>query len=168
MPHGERLGLALAVGATLGLASLLAWRRRRRRRRRVFVSGCFDLLHSGHVAFFKEAAQLGDVYVSVGNDANVTALKQKPMFPEEERVYMIQAVRWVHCAFVARGMGHDQSADLDAVRPDIFFVNEDGDQEIKRQQCAARGIQYVVASRQPDGGLALRSSTSMKACLGKS
>ena len=28
-------------------------------RKRVFVSGCFDLLHSGHVAFFKEASELG-------------------------------------------------------------------------------------------------------------
>ena len=25
--------------------------------KRVFVSGCYDMLHSGHVAFFKEASQ---------------------------------------------------------------------------------------------------------------
>ena len=25
-------------------------------RKRVFVSGCYDMLHSGHVAFFKEAS----------------------------------------------------------------------------------------------------------------
>ena len=30
-------------------------------RRKVFVSGCYDLLHSGHVAFFAEAAKLGDL-----------------------------------------------------------------------------------------------------------
>ena len=139
----------------------------RRRRKRVFCSGCFDLLHSGHVAFFREAAQLGDVYVSVGNDANVTALKKKPMFPEDERVYMVQAIRWVHTAFVAQGMGHDQEPDLEFVQPDIFFVNEDGDKDIKREQCAKLGIQYVVASRTPDAGLQERSSTSIKASLNK-
>ena len=113
------------------------------------------------MAFFKEAAQLGDLYVSVGNDANVTALKKRPMFAEAERVYMVQAIRWVHLAFVAQGMGHDQGPDLDAVRPDVFFVNQDGDQEIKRQQCAERGIEYRVASRMPDAGLPERSSTSI-------
>lgn len=131
----------------------------------MYVSGCFDLLHSGHVAFFKEAAQLGDLYVSVGNDANVTELKAKPMFPESERVYMVAAIRWVRHAFVAKGMGHDQSLDLDFVRPDIYFVNEDGDKEIKRKQCAERGIEYRVAERVPEAGLDVRSSTSIKAAL---
>ena len=69
-----------ALGAAFGVAcacAAVAMARRTRRRKRVFVSGCYDLLHSGHVAFFKEAAALGEVHVSVGNDANVTA----PMSP---------------------------------------------------------------------------------------
>ena len=32
--------------------------------KKVFVSGCYDLLHSGHVEFFKEASQYGDLYVT--------------------------------------------------------------------------------------------------------
>jgi hypothetical protein len=68
-------------------------------------------------------------------------------------------------SFVAKGMGHDQGPDLDYVRPDIYFVNEDGDKEIKRTQCAERGIQYLVAERKPDGSLEVRSSTSIKAAL---
>ena len=108
---------------------------------------------------------MGDLYVSVGNDANVTALKKRPMFPEDERVYMVQAIRWVHTAFVAKGMGHDQGPDLDFVKPEVFFVNEDGDKALKRQLCAERGIEYVVAERQPDKGLEARSSTSIKAGL---
>ena len=31
--------------------------------KKVFVSGCYDMLHSGHVAFFEEAAAYGDLYV---------------------------------------------------------------------------------------------------------
>ena len=110
---------------------------------------------------------MGHLYVSVGNDVNVTQLKAPPMFPEAERVYMVQAIRWVHKAFVAKGMGHDQGPDLDEVKPDIFFVNEDGDKASKRRQCAERGIQYIVRSREPDQGLAVRSSTSIKAALNK-
>lgn len=108
---------------------------------------------------------MGELFVSVGNDANVTQLKAKPMFPEAERVYMVASIRWVTHAFVARGMGHDQAADLEFVKPDIYFVNEDGDKEIKRQQCAERGIEYRVAKRVPDAGLDIRSSTSIKAAL---
>lgn len=117
------------------------------------------------VAFFKEASRLGELHVSVGNDLNVTQLKARPMFPEDERVYMVASIRWVHRAFVAKGMGHDQGPDLDAVAPDVFFVNEDGDREGKRRQCEERGIEYVVARRAPDGGLDERSSTSIKAGL---
>ena len=42
---------------------------------KVFVSGCFDMLHSGHVAFFKEAAQYGEVYVGIGSDRTIEELK---------------------------------------------------------------------------------------------
>ena len=135
-------------------------------RKRVFVSGCYDLLHSGHVAFFKEASQHGDLYVSVGNDANIMKLKNHlPMFPEKERAYMVQAIRYVKEAFVAEGMGHDQSKDLAYAKADIFFVNEDGDKPEKKEICEKLGIQYMVAERVPDGDLPVRSSTSIKAAL---
>ena len=35
--------------------------------KRVLVSGCYDMLHSGHVAFFEEAASLGGLYVGIGS-----------------------------------------------------------------------------------------------------
>ena len=39
--------------------------------KKVFVSGCFDMLHSGHIAFFREAASYGDLYVALGSDRTV-------------------------------------------------------------------------------------------------
>ena len=33
--------------------------------KKVFVSGCYDLLHSGHVEFFRQASQFGELYVGV-------------------------------------------------------------------------------------------------------
>ena len=44
-------------------------------RKKVFVSGCFDLLHSGHVAFLENANQFGDVYVCIGSDNTIKKLK---------------------------------------------------------------------------------------------
>ena len=45
--------------------------------KKVLVSGCYDLIHGGHVAFFKTAAQYGKLYVAVGTDANLLLLKGK-------------------------------------------------------------------------------------------
>ena len=72
-------------------------------RKRVIVSGCFDWFHSGHVRFFEEASALGDLYVVVGHDANIRLLKGEghPLFPQEERRYLAQAVRFVTRALVA-------------------------------------------------------------------
>lgn len=42
---------------------------------KVFVSGCFDLMHSGHVFFFERAAAYGDLYVAIGSDKTIRELK---------------------------------------------------------------------------------------------
>ena len=44
---------------------------------KVFVSGSFDMLHSGHVAFFEEAASHGDLYVGIGSDKTIEGLKAR-------------------------------------------------------------------------------------------
>ena len=65
-------------------------------RKKVFVSGCFDMLHSGHVAFLKEAAQYGDVYVGLGSDRTIRELKgREPVNSEDERAYMLAALKFV-------------------------------------------------------------------------
>lgn len=73
---------------------------------KVFVSGCFDVLHSGHIRFFEEASQYGDLYVSIGSDKTVEELKKrKTLYNEKERLYMVGAIRYVHQAFIAKGSG---------------------------------------------------------------
>lgn len=132
--------------------------------KKVFVSGCYDMLHSGHVAFFKEAAQYGDLYVGIGSDATVWNLKaRKTICSESERLYMVKAIRYVKDAFINTGLGMmDFVETVERVKPDIFVVNEDGSSETKRQFCAERGIEYVVLQREPDAGLEARSTTSIR------
>lgn len=136
--------------------------------KKVFVSGCYDLLHSGHVEFFKQASQYGDLYVGIGSDATYLEYKhRKPMFPQEERLFMVQSIKYVKEAYVNEGRGViDFIPTLDKVRPDIFIVNAEGGSDEKRQLCAQRGIQYVELQRTPAEGLQARSSSSLKAALG--
>lgn len=136
---------------------------------KVFVSGCFDLLHSGHIRFFQEAASYGDVYVSVGSDKTVWELKhRKTFYPQEERLFMVRALKAVHEAFIGSGSGYlDFLPELDLVKPDIFFVNQDGDSPEKRALCAEKGIQYIVSQRLPQEGLDARSTTALRQTLNK-
>ncbi len=133
--------------------------------KKVFVSGCFDLLHSGHVQFLQTAARYGRLYVSVGTDATVLALKGRlPVYSERERLRLVRAVRWVTEAFLAAGSGTlDFADDLRRVRPDRFVVNADGHAPAKEDLCRSLGIEYLVLPRTPGRRLAPRSTTALVA-----
>ncbi len=132
--------------------------------KKVFVSGCYDLLHSGHVEFFRQASQFGDLYVGIGSDKTIEALKgHKTMYSEQERLFMVRAIRYVKEAYINQGSGFlDFLPTLDMVHPDCLVVNEDGDREDKRQLCRERGMEYIVLKREPGEGLKARSSTGLK------
>src|SRR5208283_1584884 len=102
-------------------------------KKKVFVTGCFDMLHSGHVRFLQEAASHGDVYVALGSDRNVRELKGRaPVNTQSERKYMIEALKCVKGCLINSGSGLlDFREELKLVGPDIFFVNEDGNTPAK-------------------------------------
>ena len=137
------------------------------RNKKVFVSGCYDLLHSGHVEFFQQASQFGDLYVGIGSDATYLEYKhRKPMFPQEERLFMVKNIKAVKEAYINEGSGViDFIPTLDIVKPDIFVVNAEGGSPAKRQLCEERGIEYIELERTPHEGLEARSSSSLKAAL---
>jgi cytidyltransferase-like protein len=133
--------------------------------RRVIVTGCYDWFHSGHVRFFEEVSHLGDLYVVVGHDENVRLLKGEghPFFPQDERRYLVQAVRHVRQSLVSTGHGWmDAEPEIEIVKPHLYAVNEDGDKPDKREFCAAHGLEYVVLRRTPKEGLPERTSTSLR------
>jgi cytidyltransferase-like protein len=132
--------------------------------KKVFVSGCYDMLHSGHVAFFEEAAQLGDLYVGIGSDSTVFSLKgRKTINTEQERLYMVKSLKAVKDAFVNSGSGLlDFEEDVKRLKPDIFFVNEDGASPDKEKFCREQGIEYMVSKRIPHGQLPVRSTTALR------
>ena len=132
--------------------------------KKVFVSGCFDLLHSGHVAFFQEAAQFGDLFVALGSDKTVFDLKGRvPVNSEAERLFMVKSVACVKEAFISKGSGMlDFLGELDEIKPDFFIVNEDGNIPEKRKLCDELGIEYKILKREPHQGLAARSTTSLR------
>lgn len=132
--------------------------------KKVFVSGCFDLLHSGHVEFFREASTYGDLYVALGSDKTVYELKGRlPVNNEQERFFMVKSVSYVKETFISQGSGYlDFEKELREIKPDYFVVNEDGHTPAKQALCEELGAEYVVLHRKPSPGLEARSTTALR------
>jgi len=61
-----------------------------------FTNGCFDLIHTGHLASLAQAAAAADdLLVAVNDDASVRALKGegRPVLPQADRAALIAALR---------------------------------------------------------------------------
>ncbi|MEO8146592.1 MAG: adenylyltransferase/cytidyltransferase family protein [Bacteroidia bacterium] len=132
--------------------------------KKIFVTGCFDMLHSGHVAFLKEAAQFGHLYVCIGSDENVKNLKGRyPVTNQYERKYMLSALTCVHDVRINTGWGiMDFVNELNEIAPDVFVVNEDGHTPAKELLCKQKKIEYKVLHRIPHGDLPVRSTTTLR------
>ena len=119
------------------------------------VSGCYDLFHGGHIAFFKAAAEYGKLYVMIGQDQSILHLKGKaPYFSQDERKFIVGSVRYVHEAIISSGTGMlDFEPDMRKMKPDIFIVNNDGHTPEKEKLCRDLGVEYIVLERIPEPGL---------------
>ena len=85
------------------------------------------------------------------------------MFPEDERRYMVGSIRFVKQALISSGSGWmDAEPEIEAIKPDIYAVNEDGDKPEKRTFCEEHGLAYVVLKRRPAPGLPRRESTYLR------
>jgi cytidyltransferase-like protein len=134
-------------------------------KKKILVTGSFDWLHSGHIRFFEETSEIGDLYVVVGHDENIRLLKgdSHPLFSAEERRYMVQSIRYVKLALLSTGHGWmDGEPEIELLKPDVYVVNEDGDVPEKRAFCAQHSIEYVVLQRIPKKGLPQRESTVLR------
>ncbi|WOK96745.1 ethanolamine-phosphate cytidylyltransferase [Canna indica] len=79
-----------------GVRLLPGIRRRRKRPVRVYMDGCFDMMHYGHCNALRQARALGDqLVVGVVSDDEITANKGPPVTPLRERMIMVGAVKWV-------------------------------------------------------------------------
>ncbi|OVA19276.1 Cytidyltransferase-like domain [Macleaya cordata] len=63
---------------------------------RVYMDGCFDLMHYGHANALRQAKTLGDVLVvGVVSDEEIIANKGPPVLSMEERLVLVKGLKWV-------------------------------------------------------------------------
>ncbi len=139
----------------------------------VFTTGCYDILHLGHVIHFNYCKSKGDILiVSVGNDKNVRELKgpSRPINSESFRARMIAALEIIDHVVISEEMGimdHDKSVEL--LKPNFYVVpGTDGYLDGKKKLVENNGGKLIACKRLPPenkkGGI---STTMIEKELGK-
>lgn len=122
--------------------------------KKVFVSGCYDILHAGHLQFFEEAKSLGDWLTVSFASAEVLWIhkRRKPSIPDEHKLALLQGLRTID--EVVMGDNHKEGLDFVdhflRIRPDILAVTEDDQYgELKRELCQQVGAEYTLLPKTP-------------------
>jgi cytidyltransferase-like protein len=111
----------------------------------VFVSGSFDDLRSRGMRFLEEASRHGVVHAHVWPDAAVrSASGRPPKFPQEERLYLVQSLRWVGSASLSDGRADGGTFSREPRGEDSWVVDEESDNADQRGAAVSRGLSYRV------------------------
>lgn len=121
---------------------------------RVFVSGCYDIVHAGHVQFFREARALGDhLTVSFASSEVLWIHKRRrSSLPDEHKQALIASLGCVDDVVIGRGHeeGIDFREDFLRIRPHILAVTDDDKYtDLKKALCAEVGAKYVKLPKTP-------------------
>ncbi|MFX0169260.1 MAG: adenylyltransferase/cytidyltransferase family protein [Candidatus Hodarchaeota archaeon] len=114
--------------------------------KRIVVAGTFDILHPGHVFLITEAAKLGEVIVVVARDENVVHAKGRAVIvPEQQRLFMVQAIKGVKNAVLGK-QGLDFLSIIEELKPDILLLgpNQQMSTEQVQEEVKRRGLKTRV------------------------
>jgi D-glycero-beta-D-manno-heptose 1-phosphate adenylyltransferase len=112
-----------------------------------FTNGCFDILHSGHIASLSEAAREGDILiVGVNTDASTKRLKgdERPVNNENSRALLLASLAIVDAVTL---FDEDTPYELiTAIMPDVIVKGGDYTQEqmIGAKEVIANGGRIVI------------------------
>jgi len=119
-----------------------------------FCTGCFDMLHPGHLSFLEKCALPGHaLVVCVGNDETVKALKGagRPIYRAEDRARMLAGLEIVNHVTICEtngALGH--AMIMQQLRPDAYIVPADDPLlKEKRKLALMYGGHLVVEDSRP-------------------
>ena len=94
---------------------------------KIWVNGCFDILHRGHFELFNYAKSLGNVLV-VGVDSDEKVAQDKgpdrPYNKLEDRVYALESLKAIDKVMVFDNKEHLKWL-VEITKPDILVVGSD-------------------------------------------
>ncbi len=135
--------------------------------KKVFISGCYDILHAGHIQFFREARALGDhLTVCFASDAVLWEhKKRRTSLPQDHKRALMSALEIVDQVVIGEceELGLDFKEHFLTIRPDVLAVTEDDQYEaIKRALCDEVGAEYVALPKTPPQFTPVSSSSIVR------
>ena len=119
----------------------------------IIVSGYFNPLHKGHLDLFKKAKSLGDtLWVIVNSDFQRVLKGSKPFMDENERLIIIQSIKYVDYALISNDRDKTQCYtlqqfhDMFSDKYDLAFANggdQNNDTISEREVCERLGIELL-------------------------
>jgi cytidyltransferase-like protein len=115
-------------------------------KKQIVVSGGFDDIRSHHLRFLEEAAKFGELTVLLWSDETLSAHAGKaPKFPIAERLYFLNAVRYVANVVTLDGpLDVCTLPKLDGVNPQVWVDEEAPENSVRLAYCQQHGIEYRV------------------------
>lgn len=122
--------------------------------KKIFISGCYDILHGGHIQFFKEARALGDHLTVCFASDNVlwNHKKRRTSIPEDHKLALMTSLDIIDQVVVGDcdEIGLDFKHHFLKICPDVLAVTEDDQYaDAKRALCEQVGAEYVVLPKTP-------------------
>jgi len=117
--------------------------------KKIFVSGCYDILHAGHVQFFRDAKALGDHLTVCFASKEVLALakKREPSLPDDNKKVLIESIRYVDEVVSSSDLDpvFDFKTHFERIRPAVLAVTEDDkNAERKKIFCKEHDVEFVI------------------------
>jgi FAD synthetase len=133
---------------------------------RVLITGCFDIVHPGHIYLFKKGAELGEVYVIVARDSTISKYKRcAPIIPEDQRLAVIQAIKYVTHATLGNE-NNDYIRKALSLEPDLILLGPNQRISVSelRKELDDQGGSHVKIKRvqEVDNRFPLNSSSKIK------
>lgn len=94
---------------------------------KIWVNGCFDILHRGHFELFNYAKSLGDqLIVGIDSDEKISKDKgsDRPYNKLEDRVYALESLKAIDKVMVFDNRDHLEWL-VQITKPDILVVGSD-------------------------------------------
>jgi cytidyltransferase-like protein len=117
--------------------------------KKVFVSGCFDIIHAGHVEFFKQAKSLGD-YLIVSFASDEVLLKYKgrvSAIPQKHKQFVLENLKPVDKVYSSTNLEDPIFDFRDAFIKEganiLASTEDDKNAELKKKFCEEQGAKYV-------------------------
>lgn len=117
----------------------------------IFANGCFELLHVGHIRFFKAAKALGHVLI-IATNSDETLLKlgkrKDIVIPEDDRLEILSAIKYIDYVTVMNELTADKL--LSELRPDINVKGPDYTQNdvLEKETIKSYGGKTIIVCKE--------------------